>query len=96
MKKPKDKAQFFRPKVMVANKEDLTTSYIKHMNKLGFVMLIICIPDEQAHGKGSSQHLSVFGNMPDTTMQVAVMREVADKIENSSEGQKKEKISSVQ
>lgn len=96
MKKPKDKGQYFRPKVMTATKEDITTAYIQRMNKLGFVMLIVCIPDEQAHGKGSSQHLSVFGNMPDTAMQVAVMREVADKIENSSEGQKKEKIAGVQ
>ena len=87
----------FTPKVMVANKEDISTAYIQRMSKLGYVMLVIAIPDEEAHGKGSSQNLSIFGNIPDTTMQVAIMREVADKIEDSYEaGQKKEKLSGIQ
>ena len=88
--------QTFKPKVMVATKEDISTAYIQRMSKLGYVMLVIAIPDEEAHGKGSSQNLSIFGNIPDTTMQVAVMREVADKIEASYEGQKKEQLAKVQ
>jgi hypothetical protein len=89
--------QTFTPKVMVATKEDISTAYIQRMSKLGYVMLVIAIPDEEAHGKGSSQNLSIFGNIPDTAMQVAVMREVADKIEDSYEaGQKKEKLVDIQ
>ena len=75
----------FKPKVMVATKEDLTTAYIQRMSKLGYVMLIVAIPDEAAHGPGSSQNVGIFGTIPDTKLQVAVMREVADRIENSIE-----------
>jgi hypothetical protein len=83
---------FDKPKVMLANKEDLTTAYIQRMNKLGFVMLIICIPDEEAHGEGSSKNVSVLGNIADTTLQVSCLREIADRIEDSFEGEAKEKI----
>ena len=79
---------FAKPKVMVATKEDITTGYIQRMNKLGFVMLILAIPDEEAHGAGSSQNVSVYGNIADTDKQVAVMREIADKIEDSFDPEK--------
>jgi hypothetical protein len=87
-------ARTYEPKVMTANKEDLTSAYIRNMNKLGFVMLVLCIPDEEAHGAGSAQNVSVLGNIADTTTQVNVLREIADRIENSFEGAAKEKVPS--
>ena len=74
---------FDKPKIMVATKEDITTGYIQRMNKLGYVMLILAIPDEQAHGAGSAQNVSVYGNIPDINQQVSILREIADKIEDS-------------
>src|SRR5579863_7426337 len=85
----------YKAKVMTATKEDLSTAYIQRMSKLGYVMLVIAIPDEEYHGKGSAQNVSILGTIPDTIMQITVMREIADKIENSFEGQKKEKLPGV-
>jgi len=76
---------FDKSKIMLATKEDITTGYIQRMNKLGFVMLILAIPDEEAHGKGSAQNVSVYGNIADTALQVSALREIADKIEDSYE-----------
>jgi hypothetical protein len=84
MGRRKSKADLFtQPKVMLATKEDITTSYIQRMNKLGYVMLVIAIPDEEAHGKGSSEHIGIYGNIPDIDRQIAILREIANKIENS-------------
>jgi hypothetical protein len=83
---------FDKPKVMVATKEDISMGYIQRMNKLGFVMLILAIPDEAAHGPGSAQNISVYGNIADTTQQVAILREIADKIEDSFDPEKEKLI----
>lgn len=91
----KSKADYFKPKVMVATKEDISTAYIQRMNKLGFVMLIIAIPDEEAH-PGQSENPSVYGNIEDHAMQVAIWREVADKVEASVESATQEKLGKVQ
>jgi hypothetical protein len=87
----KSKADYFKPKIMVANREDLTTAYIQRLNKLGYVMLILCIPDEEAH-PGEAENVSVYGNIEDHFQQVAVLRAIADKIESSVEGMHKEPL----
>jgi hypothetical protein len=84
----------FTPKVMLANKEDITTAYIQRMNKLGYVMLMICIPDEEAH-PGQSTNPSIYGNIADHAQQVAIFRDVADRIENSEEMPAQEKLGGV-
>jgi len=82
----------YKAKVMVANMRDITTAYIERASKLGYVMLVLAIPDEAAHGPGSAQNVSVYGTIPDTATQVAAMREIADKIENSEEMPDKTKL----
>ena len=85
-------AQAYKAKVMVASMRDITTAYLERASKLGYVMLVIAIPDEEAHGPGSAQNVGIYGTIPSTETQVAVMREIADRIENSDEGQAKEKL----
>lgn len=82
----------YKAKVMVANMRDITTAYIERASKLGYVMLVLAIPDEEAHGKGSSENVSVYGTIPDTTLQVSVLRHIADKIEDSEEMPDKTKL----
>jgi hypothetical protein len=82
----------YKARVMVANMRDISTAYVERASKLGYVMIVLAIPDEAAHGPGSSQNVSVYGNIPDTATQVAALREIADKIENSEEGTPKEKL----
>jgi hypothetical protein len=84
--------QNYQAKVMVANMRDITTAYVERASKLGYVMIILAIPDEAAHGPGSAQNVSVYGNIPDTATQVACMREIADKIENSVDMPDKAKL----
>jgi hypothetical protein len=91
----KSKAEYFKPKIMVANKEDISSAYIQNMNKLGYVMLVIAIPDEEAH-PGQSNNPSIYGNIQDHDQQVAIFREIADRIELSVESATQEKLGNVQ
>ena len=75
--------QNYQAKVMLANMRDITTAYVERASKLGYVMIVLAIPDPAAHGPGSEQNVSVYGNIPDTATQVGCLREIADKIENS-------------
>lgn len=89
---PEVEPKEFEPKVMIGTMESISAAYVKNVAKLGYVPLIVLIPDEDAHGPGSAQHIKIFGAIGDTKLQVAVLREVADKIENSFESMNKEKI----
>ena len=75
-----------KKKLVDLTKDELVASFCTALNRRGYIPLLILIPDREVLPEEFARaNFSVYGSIRDTSLQVHIFREVADKIEASYE-----------